>query len=106
MTNRFQYTENSGQQIQSKQLPITIGVPQGSVLGPFLLLVYMNDLPNCSDSDMILYADDSVLLCADKNLEYLKKKCENEFCKIEHWIRLNKLTLNYSKQLGNDQLDD
>ena len=50
---------------------------------------------------MILYADDSELLCADKNLEYLKKKTkkqiENEFCKIEHWIRLNRLTLNYSK---------
>ena len=46
---------------------------------------------------MILYADDSVLLCADKNLEYLKKKSENEFCKIEPWIRINKLTLNYSK---------
>ena len=46
---------------------------------------------------MILYADDSVLLCADKNLEYLKKKCENEFCKIEHWIKLYNLTLNYTK---------
>ena len=48
---------------------------------------------------MILYANDSVLLCADKNREYRtsKKKCENEFCKIELWIRLNKLDLNYSK---------
>ena len=46
---------------------------------------------------MILYADGSVLLCADKNLEYLKKKSENDFCKVEHWIRINKLSLNYSK---------
>ena len=97
LTNRFQYTENSDHQNRSNQLPITIGVLQGSVLGPFLFLVYINDLPNCCDSDMILYADDTVLLCADKNLEYLKKKSENEFCKIEHWIRINKLTLNYSK---------
>ena len=73
LTNRFQYSENSDQQIRSNQLPITIGVPQGSVLGPFLFLDYINDLPNCCDSDMILYADDSALLFANKNLEYLKK---------------------------------
>ena len=97
LTSRFQYTGNSDQQIRSNELAITIGVPKGSVHGSFLFLVYINDLPNCCDSDMILYADDSVLLCVDKNLEYLKKKSENEFCKIEHWIRLNKLTLNYSK---------
>ena len=97
LTNRFQYTENSDQQIRSNELPITIGVPQGSVLGLFLFLVYINDLPNCCDSNMILYADDSVLLCADKNLEYLKKHVKMNFAKIEHWIRLNKLTLYYSK---------
>ena len=72
LTNRFQYTENSDQQIRSNQQPTTIGVPQGSVLGPFLFLVYTNDLSSC-DSDMILYADESVLLCVDNNLEYLKK---------------------------------
>ena len=82
LTNRFQYTENSDQQIRSNQLPITISVPQGRVLGPFLFLVYINDLPNCCDSDMILYANDSALLCADKNLKYLKKNVKMNFAKL------------------------
>ena len=56
----------------SQQLPILIGVPQGSVLRSFLFLLYINNLPNCCDSKMVLYADDSVLLCTDKNKEKVK----------------------------------
>ena len=82
LTNRFQYTENSDQQIRSNQLPITIGVPHGSVLGPFLFLVYINDLPRCCDSDMILYTDDLVLLCADKNSRIPQKNVKMNFAKL------------------------
>jgi len=46
---------------------------------------------------MILYADDVVLLCVDKNIQNLKIKSESEFSKIENWIKINRLSLNYKK---------
>ena len=67
------------------------------MLGPFLFLVYINDLPRSCNSIVLLYDDDAVLLCCDKNVANLKIKCETEFIKIEDWIMCNKLILNYSK---------
>ena len=97
LSNRFQYTENRELQITSHQLPITIAVHQVSVLGPFLFLVYINNLPNSCDSKMILYADDSVSLCTDPSVKKLQTKTETEFRNLENWIKLNRQSLNYKK---------
>ena len=97
LTNRYQCTVNNDNQISSTLLPIRIEVLQGSVLGPFLFLVYINDLTNSCKSPIMLYAHNSALLCSDNNIQSLKKKCENEFGLLEDWIDFNRLALKYSK---------
>ena len=96
------YLENRKQCVSYKDvsstfLPITTGVPQGSVLGPFLFLVYINDLPLCSKINTTLYADDTVLICSDKNINSLNLKTNEEPEKINLWFLSNKLSLNLSK---------
>ena len=59
---------------------------------------FINDLTNACNSDIILYADDSVLLCVEQSIEKLKIKIEASFRKIECWINCNRLTINYKKQ--------
>ena len=82
---------------QKKEV-ILPGVPQGSVLGPLLFLVYINDISNSSDQlKFYLFADDTNLLYADKNLRELEIKVNTELSKIYDWLVANKLSLNIKK---------
>ena len=96
LSNRKQYVSYNGH--NSLHLNILCGVPQGSILGPLLFLVFINDLHNVSESlFFILFADDSNLLLSGPNVNDLCEKMNTELINVVNWFKLNKLCLNIKK---------
>ena len=96
LTGRKQTTEAGGH-ISSSET-ITCGVPQGSVLGPLLFLLFINDIQNSSRKfRFYLFADDTNILYVDKDLRSLEKVVNEEFKNVYNWLAVNKLTINIRK---------
>ena len=96
LTSRYQYVSVHGHSSQLSSLKH--GVPQGSVLGPLLFLVYINDLHKCIiHSNVFHFADDTSLLYSNKSLKKLNKHVNHDLTLLCHWLRANKISLNTGK---------
>ena len=96
LSGRSQYVVVNGH--TSEILPITCGVPQGSVLGPLLFLIYVNDLSYVSKIlKFYLFADDTSIYYDSENLNTLQKTVNRELRKARKWLEANRLSLNIAK---------
>ena len=96
LSNRQQSVIYNGYESEPKVM--RCGVPRGSILGPMLFLLYINDLTNVSSFFMpILFADDTNLFCTGTDLKNMIRQVDEELSKIYAWVNANKLSLNIDK---------
>lgn len=83
----------------SQNNDVTCGVPQGSVLGPTLFLIYINDLCNLciSDAKIFAYADDTAVVFSGTSWKNVTRSTEIGMSRVSEWLHINQLTLNTSK---------
>ena len=76
---------------------ITCGVPQGSILGPLLFLIYVNDMSGVIGNKLLLYADDSAILVADNDISTVENALQTDLQIVSEWLTDNKLSLHLGK---------
>ena len=96
LTNRKQRTKlyNSVSDLKN----MSIGVPQGSTIGPIMFIIFINDLPTVLEHcNSLMYADNTVVYCAHPNNEVVRKMLQSDLFKVQKWCNDNRLTLNIKK---------
>ena len=97
LVHRLQYVE-CAKTLSSTCSRVTHGVPQRSILGPLLFLVYVNNFKSClNKSDAIMVADDTAILATNKSLPVLFDIVNKELTNVDNWLIANKLSLNVTK---------
>ena len=97
LSNRSHNVSVNG--ISSKQADCVCGIPQGSILGPLLFIIYINDLPNVvsGKTKVSMYADDTALYTVCKDANDLNCTLNTDLEKVSNWLMRNKLSLNVRK---------
>ena len=95
LTNRYQYVRINNNLSTLKQ--IKYGVPQESILGPLLYIIYVNDFSNVINCNSKLYAYDTCLIIKEKSIDSIRLSINEELVKVNRWINANQLTINPKK---------
>ena len=96
LTNRC-FIVNIGKDFSSPG-KLSCGVPQGSILGPLLFLLYVNDMPQAVNSDILLYADDTCLIYTGKDIKTIDEQLNTDFSSLCDWFIDNKLSVHFGDE--------
>lgn len=96
-TQRISSRGKDGHIKTSKSCNIEVGVPQGSLMGPLLYIIYTNDLVLTTNSDMVMFADDTSITCKEANASICERVLQCDLERLVEWFNMNQLIVNFEK---------